>query len=97
MIDIDYDRFYRELTLEFLTAPIGDFTKDEVELILNGMSLEGSITNIDIYGIREAFLRSVAGSAKLQLQDKLRKVNAREAYEFLFRAEVLDRIKKLQK
>lgn len=97
MIDIDYDRFYRELTLEFLTEPIGDFTRDEVELILNGMSLEGDITNIDIFGIREAFLRSVAGSAKLQLQDKLRKVNAREAYEFLFRAEVISRIKKLQK
>lgn len=94
---IDYDRFYQEFTLDSLTEQIGDFTKQETETILNNISINGIYICIDLFGVREAFLRSLPNRIKVRLANKIQKVKAREAYEFLFRAEVLDRIKKLQK
>jgi len=93
MKDIDYERFYKEFTLDFLTKQIGDFTKQETETILNNISINGIHFGIDLFGVREAFLRSLPQD----IRNKCKQVNGKNAYEFLFRAEVLDRIKKLQK
>ena len=92
MIDIDTDRFYEEMDLEFLTAPIGDFTKEEVSTILNNINLDRIDILIDLFGVREAFLRSLPSN----LQDKCKQVKAQEAYEFIFRAEIISRIRKSQ-
>lgn len=92
MKTIDYDRFYKEFTLDFLTEQIGDFTKQETETILDNISIHSIDTNIDLFGIRSAFLRSLPQD----LQDKCQQVNGKEAGEFIFRAEIISRIKKSQ-
>lgn len=92
MKTIDYDRFYREFDLNFLTSPIGNFTKGEVATMLENLNLDGIDTNIDLFGIRSAFLRSLPQD----LQDKCQQVNGKEAGEFIFRAEIISRIRKSQ-
>ena len=64
MKTIDYDRFYREFDLDFLTSPIGNFTKQEVTNILDNLNIDGIDTIIDLYGIRSAFLRSLPKTFK---------------------------------
>ena len=95
---IDYDRSLPRVHIGFLNRTIATFTKQETETILNNISINGIYICIDLFGVREAFLRSLPNRIKVRLANKIKKVKAREAYEFLFRAEVISRIiKKLQK
>lgn len=87
MKTIDYDRLYDEFTLDEL---IGEFSKQETETIINNISTDGIDIAINLLGLREAFLRSLPQD----LRSNYRQVKAREAYEFIFRAEVISRMQK---
>lgn len=98
MKGIDYDRFYEEFDLEFLTSPIGKFNRVEVEQILDNLNIKGIDVKINLYKLRDAMLNSLNKELKAneELKSKLDRLGSQDAYEFIFRATVIDRIKIMQ-
>ena len=98
MIDIDYDRFYDEFDLELLTSPIGKFNRKEVEQILDNIDITNIDIAIDLFRLRGAVLKSLDKKLTSNeiLKNKLDWLNGRDAYELIFRATIIDRIKTMQ-
>lgn len=94
---IDYEKFYNDFDLDFfLTEPIGNFSRDDLKLILENFSNLKSITTLaSIMGLRTMISNELLTlRSSREWKEKAHYLKQAEAVEIFCRLYLLDRLRK---